>query len=88
MSHGRPEHERLELSKPEAYDPLRLPLDPVIKVARMTKNYFYGVFSYFHHHVTNAMTEGLDSKIATIQTISYGFGDKKHFRIATHLHCL
>ncbi|EQD60603.1 hypothetical protein B1A_10071, partial [mine drainage metagenome] len=40
-------------------------MDPVIKVARMIKNYLYGVISYFRHRITNAIAEGLNSKIAT-----------------------
>ena len=47
-------------------------LNPVKKVARMMKHYLYGILSYFRHHITNAMAEGLNSKISTVQKMSYG----------------
>jgi transposase len=35
----------------------------------------------------NAIAEGLNSKIATIQKISYGFRNRENFKNAIYFHC-
>ena len=62
-------------------------LEPVKKVARMMKNYLYGILSYFRHHITNAIAEGLNSKIATVQKMAYGYSNKEHLKTAIYFHC-
>ena len=62
-------------------------LEPVKKVARMMKNYLYGILSYFRHHITNAIAEGLNSKIATVQKMAYGYRNKEHLKTAIYFHC-
>ena len=62
-------------------------LEPVKKVARMMKNYLYGILSYFRHHITNAIAEGLNSKIATVQKMAYGFRNREHLKTAIYFHC-
>jgi transposase len=42
-------------------------LKPVIKVARMIKDHLPNVLTYFDHRITNAMSEGLNSKIQTVK---------------------
>jgi transposase len=42
-------------------------LKPVIKVARMIKDHLPNVMTYFDHRITNAMSEGLNSKIQTVK---------------------
>ncbi len=42
-------------------------LKPVVKVARMIKDHLPNVFTYFDHRITNAMSEGLNSKIQTVK---------------------
>ena len=61
-------------------------LNPVKRVARMMKHHLYGILSYFRHHITNAMAEGLNSKISPVQKMSCGFRNREHFKIAIHLH--
>ena len=53
----------------------------------MMEHYLYGILSYFRHHITNAMAEGLNSKISTVQKMSYGFRNREHFKIAIYFHC-
>lgn len=62
-------------------------LKPVIKAARTIKHYLYGVLSYFTHRITNAIAEGLNSKIATISKMAYGYRNREHFRTAIYFHC-
>jgi len=62
-------------------------LEPVIKKAKMIKDHISGVMTYFIHRITNATAEGMNSKIATIQKMAYGFRNKEHFRTAIYFHC-
>jgi transposase len=62
-------------------------LAPVIGVARMMKEHLAGVLNYFTHRITNAMVEGLNSKIATIQKVACGFRNEDHFRVAVSFMC-
>jgi transposase len=47
-------------------------LAPVRKVARMIHRHLDGVFSYFDHRITNAVSEGLNSKIQTVKKTPTG----------------
>ena len=42
-------------------------LKPVIKVARLIERHLENVLTYFDHRITNAVSEGLNSKIQTIK---------------------
>lgn len=62
-------------------------LDPVRKVAEMIKRHIVNVLSYFRHRITNAVSEGLNSKIQTIKKMAYGFRNPEHFKTAIFFHC-
>jgi len=62
-------------------------LEPVIKVARMLKRHFQGVLNFFDHRITNAVAEGLNSKIQTVKKMAYGFRNRDHFKTAIFFHC-
>jgi transposase len=62
-------------------------LAPMVDVARMVRDHLTGVMNYFTHRITNAVAEGLNSKIATIQKAAYGFRNKAHFRTAVLFRC-
>jgi len=62
-------------------------LEPMKKVAWMMKHYLYGILSYFRHHITNAIAEGLNSKIATVQKMACGYRNKEHLKTAIYFHC-
>lgn len=47
-------------------------LKPVIKVARMIHNHLDNVLTYFDHRITNAVSEGLNSKIQTVKKTPTG----------------
>jgi transposase len=62
-------------------------LESVIKVAKMLKRHATNVFTYFRHRVTNAVAEGINSKIQTIKKRAYGFRNREHFKLAIYFHC-
>jgi transposase len=62
-------------------------LDPVIEVAHMLHRHLYGLYNYFEHRVTNAVAEGLNSKIQTIKKRAYGYRNRENFKTAIYFHC-
>ena len=48
-------------------------LQPVIDVARMLKTHLENVLTYFDHRITNAVSEGLNSKIQTVKKTPSAF---------------
>jgi transposase len=62
-------------------------LPPMIEVARMIARHLPNVLTYFKHPVTNAVAEGLNSKIATVQKRACGFRNRDNFKIAVYFHC-
>lgn len=62
-------------------------LEPVKKVAKMIKAHLAGVLNFFRQRITNAVAEGLNSKVATIQKMAAGFRNKENFRIAVLFKC-
>jgi transposase len=61
-------------------------LEPVKKAAKTFKNHLYGILNYFAHPITNAMSEGINSKIETIWNAARGYRNKKRFRTAILFH--
>jgi transposase len=49
-------------------------LKPVVQVARMIQGHLDNVLTYFDHRITNATSEGLNSKIQTIKKTPMVFG--------------
>ena len=66
---------------------IRSRLGPVKKVARMLKKHLHGLLAYFRHWITNAATEGLNSKIQTIKAAARGFRNFEHYRIRILFFC-
>ena len=62
-------------------------LQPVIEKARMMYKYLHNILTYFEHPITNAVSEGLNSKIQTIKKMAYGFRNREHFKTAIYFHC-
>jgi transposase len=62
-------------------------LEPVIKAARMFHRHLQNVLTYFKHRVTNAVCEGVNSKIQTIIKMAYGFRNRDHLKTAIYFHC-
>jgi len=62
-------------------------LPAVIDVARMVRLRLANVLRYYSHRITNAVSEGLNSKIQTIKKMAYGFRNRDHFKAAIYFHC-
>ncbi len=62
-------------------------LTPVIDTARLIQRHLPNVMTFFAHRITNAVTEGLNSKIQTIKKMAYGFRNREHFKTAIYFHC-
>lgn len=62
-------------------------LEPVRAVAWLIKRHWTNIVTYCRHRITNAVSEGLNSKIQTIKKMAYGFRNKVHFKTAIFFHC-
>jgi transposase len=60
---------------------------PVKKVAEMINNHLPEVLNYFRHRITNAVSEGLNSKIQSIKAMARGFRGFKNYRIRILFFC-
>lgn len=56
------------------------------KVATMFEKHFAGILNYVKHRVTNAIAEGLNSRIQQLKAKARGFKSTKAFRIAILFH--
>lgn len=50
-------------------------------VVKTIKNYTYGIVNYFKHRLTNAASEGFNTKINIIKRRAYGFHDIEYFKL-------
>lgn len=66
---------------------IRSRLKPVKEVARMFQKYLVNILTFLKHHITNAVSEGLNSTIQTIKKMACGFRNREHFKIAIFFHC-
>lgn len=62
-------------------------LKPMIAAAKLIRRHLPNVMTYFTHRITNAVAEGMNSKIATIQKRACGFRNPEHFKTAVYFHC-
>jgi transposase len=61
--------------------------EPMKKVARMLERHLPEVLNYFRHRITNAVSEGLNSKIQSIKAMARGFKAFKNYRIRILFFC-
>ena len=62
-------------------------LKPVIESAKTLKRHFKGIIAYLEHHITNAFSEGINSKIQSIKAGARGFRNFENYRTAILFHC-
>ena len=62
-------------------------LEPVKKVAKMIQRRLENIVTYCKHFVTNAVAEGLNSKIMSIKRRAGGFRNPENFKTAIYFHC-
>jgi transposase len=66
---------------------VRSRLGPMKKAAQTLKSHAKNILTYVKHRVTNAVAEGLNSKIQKIKDMACGFRNRKHYRTAIYFHC-
>ena len=62
-------------------------VNPVRKVAAMLHRRMDRVLNYCKHEVTNAVAEGLNSKIMAIKRRACGYRNKENFKTAIYFFC-
>ena len=62
-------------------------LKPVVEVAQMLKRHLDNLLTYLKHHITNAVTEGLNSKIQSLKAAARGFRNFANYRIRILFFC-
>ena len=65
----------------------RSKLEPLKKVARTLKEHLLGLLNYFAHPITNALTEGFNSRIQAIKADARGFRRFAAYRARILFHC-
>jgi transposase len=66
---------------------VRSRLKPVIETAKTLKRHLAGLLTYIKHRITNAVAEGLNSKIQSIKANARGFRNFGNYRISILFHC-
>lgn len=66
---------------------MRSRLEPLKKVARMIDAHWPEVLNYIKHRITNAVSEGLNSRIQAIKSAARGFRSFANYRIRILFHC-
>lgn len=65
----------------------RCRLEPMLAVARMLRGRLDNVLTYLKHGVTNAVSEGLNSRIQWVKATARGFRNQQNFIHAIYFHC-
>jgi transposase len=66
---------------------IRCRLEPIKKVARMIRSHWHGVINAVTSNITNAASEGMNSKIQWIKRKACGYRNRENFRNAIYFHC-
>lgn len=66
---------------------IRSRLKPIMEVARMLKRHLENLLTYLRHHITNAVTEGLNSKIQSLKSAARGFRNFQNYRTRILFFC-
>jgi transposase len=65
----------------------QLGLKPMIKVQELLKRHFNNILNYFEHEITNAASEGLNSKIQLYKASARGFHSFESYRTRILFYC-
>lgn len=77
----------LEFFQPWFRGARRSKLEPIKKVALTLKNHLAGLLNYFLFPITNAISEGFNSKIQAIKADARGFRRFENYRYRILFHC-
>jgi len=59
----------------------------MVAKAKMLKRHLPGLLNYFQHRLTNAMSEGFNSKIMSIKRRTGGYRNRENFKNAIFFYC-
>jgi len=62
-------------------------LEPIKKAAKTLKNHLENIVTFSRHRITNALAEGVNTKIERIKRMACGFRNRSHYRTAIYFHC-
>jgi len=62
-------------------------LKPMIEKAKMLKRRVNNILTYVKHRITNAVSEGLNSKIQWVKSTARGYRNFDNFTTAIYFHC-
>lgn len=62
-------------------------LKPIAEVAKKLKRHLDNILTYLRHRITNAVAEGINSKIQQIKSTARGFRNFENYRIAILFFC-
>ena len=62
-------------------------LQPIKKAAKTLKTHIDNIVTYARHRITNALAEGINTKIEKIKRMACGFRNRSHYRTAIYFHC-
>lgn len=62
-------------------------LEPIKKAAKTLKVHLDNIVTYAKHRITNALAEGMNTKIERIKRMACGFRNRAHYRTAIYFHC-
>jgi len=62
-------------------------LTPIIAAAKTLKRHLPNLLTYFKHRITNATSEGINSKIQMIKLMACGYRNREHYKAAIYFHC-
>ncbi len=62
-------------------------LTPMVTVARMLTARLENILTYLKHPITNAVSEGLNSRIQWVKATARGFRNQQNFINAIYFHC-
>lgn len=66
---------------------IRSRLRPIKDVATMLKKHLDGLLAYFRHRITNAKSEGFNSRVQAIKSAARGFRSFDNYRIRILFYC-
>ncbi len=66
---------------------IRSRLEPIKAKARMIKNHLSNILTYFKHRITNAVAEGMNSKIQIVKANARGYRSFSGFRNSILFYC-
>ena len=59
----------------------------MMDVARLMNVHLERILNHLTHRVTNAKTEGINSRIALIEKMASGYRNKEHLKTAIYFRC-